>query len=297
MKIGISLGGGAARGVAHIGVIQELENAKIPIHVITGTSIGALVGGMYAVNPNAEQVKEKFLGFLHSKDFEDISLMFIEKTKSDEQTGLLQWIAKTVRKSFFYGISLTRLSYLSEDVLKKEIGLLVPDIDITQTKIPFSCAATDLKNNTAYYFDKGPLTKAIIASCSIPGIFPPVQHDGTYLIDGSWAVQNPVARAREMGADFVIAVSIETENGENIETKNGLDVVMMGNRVTRKALAQTQLADADVVITPDVCHIHWSDFSRADDCLAKGCMDAVSIIPEIKRKMRRARFKRLLGIR
>jgi len=297
MKIGISLGGGAARGVAHIGVIQELENAEIPIHVITGTSIGALVGGMYAVNPNAEQVKEKFLGFLHSKDFEDISLMFIEKTKSDEQTGLLQWIAKTVRKSFFYGISLTRLSYLSEDVLKKEIGLLVPDIDITQTKIPFSCAATDLKNNTAYYFDKGPLTKAIIASCSIPGIFPPVQHDGTYLIDGSWAVQNPVARAREMGADFVIAVSIETENGENIETKNGLDVVMMGNRVTRKALAQTQLADADVVITPDVCHITWSDFSRADDCLAKGCMDAVSIIPEIKRKMRRARFKRLLGIR
>jgi NTE family protein len=296
MKVGLALGGGAARGVAHAGVILELEKAGIPIDIIVGTSIGAVIGGMYAINPDAESVRAKLLGFFNSRDFQALRVDFTELTKTDERRGILRRLAHTMRKSIFFGISITSLSYLSEEVLAKEIGLLIPDIDISQTKIPFSCGATDLNNNDVYYFSEDSMRRAIVASCSIPGIFPPVKHDGRYLIDGGWAVQSPVARVRELGADFVIAVHIDTEGEEELEMKNGLDVVLFGNRATRRTLARLQLQQADWVISPNVCDIHWADFTRAAECLDYGANDAVIAIPALKKKLWRKRIKKFIGL-
>ncbi|MFQ5431144.1 MAG: patatin-like phospholipase family protein [Nitrospinota bacterium] len=297
MKVGLALGGGAARGVAHTGVLIELEKAGIPIDIIAGTSIGAVIGGMYAINPNAEGVRAKLLGFFNSRDFQNLRVDFAQSTKNDERRGILRRLAQTMRKSIFFGISVTNISYMSEEALSKEIALLIPDIDFSDTKIPFSCGATDLNNNDVYYFSEGPMRRAIVASCSIPGIFPPVVYDGRHLIDGSWAVQNPVARAREMGADFVIAVHIDTEGEEELEMKNGLDVVLFGNRATRRALAKIQLQEADWVIRPNICDIHWADFGKAAECLDYGCKEAVDSIPGLKKKLRGKRIKRFFGLR
>lgn len=297
MKVGLALGGGAARGLAHVGVLMELEKAKIPIDVVVGTSIGALVGGMYAINPNADEIRSKILGFFTGKDFNLTNVDFINSTRSDEEKGLLRRVAQTVRKSIFYGISLTRLSYLSIDMLEKEVGMLVPDIEIGETRLPFSCGATDLTNCEAHYFHENSLRKAIVASCALPGIFPPVELYGRKFIDGSWAVQNPVARAREMGADFVIAVNIDPESDEEeMELRNGLDVVLVGNKVTRRMLAKMQLKEADAIVTPNTHDIHWADFDHSAVCVEKGSDSARKIIPEIKKKLRKARFRKFLGL-
>ena len=292
----MALGGGAARGVAHAGVLVELEKAGIPIDIVVGTSIGAVIGGMYAISPNADDVRAKLLGFFSSRDFQALRVDFMESTKNDERRGILRRLAQTMRKSIFFGISVTRLSYLSQEVLEKEISLLIPEMDFSETQIPFSCGATDLNNNDVYYFNEGSMRRAIVASCSIPGIFPPVVYDGRHLIDGSWAVQNPVARAREMGADFVIAVQIETEGDEELEMKNGLDVVLFGNRATRRTLARLQLEDADWVISPNICDVHWADFGKAAECLDYGCKEAVSAIPALKSKLRGKRIRKFFGL-
>ncbi len=295
MKVGLALGGGAARGLAHVGVLMELEKAGIPIDLIVGTSIGALVGGMYAINPNADEVKGRILGFFTGKEFNLASVDFVNSTQSDEEKGLLRRVAQTVRKSIFYGISLTRLSYLSLDMLEKEVAMLVPDIEINETRLPFSCGATDITNSAVYYFHERSLRKAIVASCALPGIFPPVELYGRKFIDGSWAVQNPVACAREMGADFVIAINIDPENDEEMELRNGLDVVLVGNKVTRRMLAKMQLKEADAVVTPNTCDIHWADFGHSALCVERGSDSASKIIPEIKKKLRKARLRKFLG--
>lgn len=297
MKVGLALGGGAARGVAHAGVLLELEKAGIPIDIIVGTSIGAVIGGMYAISPNADDVRAKLLGFFSSRDFQALRVDFTASTKSDERRGVLRKLAQTMRKSIFFGISITHLSYLSQEALEKEIGLLIPEMDFSQTKLPFSCAATDLNNNDVYYFSEGPMRRAIVASCSIPGIFPPVEYDGRQLIDGGWAVQSPVRRVKEMGADFVIAVQIDTEGDEELEMKNGLDVVLLGNRTTRRTLAKIQLEEADWVIRPNICDIHWADFERAAECLEYGSREAVSAIPALKSKLRGKRIRKFFGFR
>lgn len=293
----MALGGGAARGVAHAGVLLELEKAGIPIDIIVGTSIGAVIGGMYAISPNADDVRAKLLGFFNSRDFQALRVDFTASTRSEERRGILRKLAHTMRKSIFFGISITHLSYLSQEALEKEISLLIPEMEFSQTNLPFSCAATDLNNNDVYYFSEGPMRRAIVASCSIPGIFPPVEYDGRQLIDGGWAVQSPVRRVKEMGADFVIAVQIDTEGDEELEMKNGLDVVLFGNRTTRRTLARIQLEEADWVIRPNICDIHWADFERAAECLEYGANETVSTIPALKSKLRSKRLKRFFGLR
>ncbi|GMT42302.1 MAG: hypothetical protein IEMM0002_0713 [bacterium] len=209
----------------------------------------------------------------------------------EEERGLLKRLGHTVRKSVFYGMSLTRLSFLSLELLEKEIAMLVPDINIGETIIPFACVATDLKNSEVCCFREGPMRNAIVASCAIPGLFPPVKHDGKEFIDGSWAVQSPVEYARGMGADFVIAVNIDPENDEEMELRNGLDVVLVGNKVTRRVLAKMQLGMADVVVTPDIHDFHWADFSHSAESVEIGKSCAQAAIKDIKKKLNRARIK------
>jgi NTE family protein len=295
VKVGLALGGGAVRGLAHLGVLQTLEKYDIPVDLIAGTSIGAVVGSMYAIDSNAEQITKRTIDYFKGDDFKGASLDFMSH-KKDEKRGivstLLDKVTRSLRKSFFYGISLTNISYMSHEVLARSLSYLIPDLYFRHCKIPFSCCTTDLRTGKYFYYDEGPLQKAILASCSIPGLFPPVEMDGKLLIDGSWADQNPVRRAREMGADFVIAVHIVHDEHMILELNNSLDVVMAGNQVTKRTLANLQLTDADIVICPDTKDVHWANFAETEACINQGIEDTEKAMGEIKRRLRRARIKK-----
>lgn len=294
LKVGLALGGGAARGFAHLGVLKELEKADIQIDYIAGTSIGAAIGGVYALEPNAEETEKKALEFLNSQDFIGAKMDFLDSAKGEKRGfgGILNKVSRTFRKSFFYGISIANISFLPDYILERNLARLIPDVDFSECKIPFSCGATDLKSRNAVFFNEGPMRRAIAASCAIPGIFPPVEIDGMVLIDGSWAVQNPARRVREMGADFVIAVDITAEDDDKLELRNSVDVLVSGGIATRRVLATMQLEEADIVVCPDTCDIHWADFSEAPACIRRGDEDLEKVIPKIKQMIRKARLRK-----
>jgi len=296
-KVGLALGGGAARGMVHLGVIQELEKAKIPINMIAGISIGAAVGALYALEPDAEKVRKKFLHFMRSKDFRGAKMGFLQSAKKDLKgmSGFMDSISRTFRRTLFYGISLTNLSFLPDEVLQHNVKMLIPDVDFSACKIPFACAATDLKSGEVVVFREGSLRDAVVASSSIPGLFPPVITDDNIMIDGSWAIQNPVRQARDMGANFVIAVDIMLHSDAQPALRNSFDVLVSGGVVTRKMLARMQLEEADVVICPNTCEIHWADFSKALRCIKKGAEEAVEMIPEIKKSLKKAKARKYVS--
>jgi NTE family protein len=296
MKIGLSLSGGAARGLIHLGAMEELEKEKIPIDMIAGCSIGALIGAMYAMNPNAETVKSKILAFLGNKDNPIIPFDYQRDEETSERRSIIKKITASLKKSFHYGIALTQLSLLSTERLKENLSKVLPDADFSDCAIPFACSATDIISNKAYYFTEGSLLDAVTASCSIPGLYPPVLHEGMTLVDGGWSALNHPDKLLEMGAGFVIALIIQQEiKDEDLST--GLDVVIKSNAAAREVLSMSQLQNADVIIEPDVCDINWWDFSNSGVCMVLGKERTADTIKEIKSKLRKKKIKNFFKIR
>ncbi len=279
----------------HLGAIEELEKGKIPIDMIAGCSIGALIGAMYAMNPDAGMVKNKILAFLENNENLIIPFDFQRDEDHVERRGILKKITASLKKSLHYGIALTQLSLLSTEKLKESLSKVIPDAGFSECAIPFACSATDITNSTAYYFTEGSLLDAVTASCSIPGLYPPVIHEGMTLVDGGWSALNHPDKLRDMGAGFVIAIIIQQEIKDET-LSSGLDVVIKSNAAAREVLSVSQLKNADVVIEPDVCDINWWDFSNSGVCMVLGKERTADTIKEIKSKLKKKKIKSFFRI-
>jgi NTE family protein len=288
-KICLALGGGAARGLAHLGVLKVLEDAQVPFHMITGTSLGALIGGLYAVNPDASYWMGRVEQFLRSFRSRKTRLEFIRRLErpNNNRHSFFADMAHLVRKGFFWGVTATQPAFISEEEYENLVYPLMPDIAIEQTKIPFGCVATDIRFGKRVFYRSGPLRKAVSASCSLPGIFPPVRDGELLLVDGGWVERVPVLAARDMGADVVIAVDVSSEIAE-FEDKSGLDIVLRADAVTRVYLNELLVSDADVDIHPDVGNVHWADFSDPRGLYKQGEIAALEKIMSIKAAIHRA---------
>jgi NTE family protein len=265
-KVGLVLGSGAARGMAHIGVLNALEKAGIPIDMIAGTSVGAVVGSLYARLLNAAYIK-------------DIAL----------ELGIRQWAQLIDPSVSRNGLIKGRRI---KDLLKLNMG---GDVRFSDLKIPFACVATDIVTGEEVVFDRGLVLDAVRASFSLPAIFTPVKLAGRYLMDGGIVNPVPVSVARQMGADFVIAVNvihdIKNETEDTVETRkkepNILHVIMQSIYIAAYAMIKSTLAGADVVIEPRVRHIGYGEFHRAREAIARGELAAANAIPRIKEKLGR----------
>lgn len=270
-KICLALGGGAARGLAHLGVLKVFEDAHIPIHMIAGTSLGAMMGGLYATKPDASYWMGRVEQFLHSFVSRKTRLEFIRKLEqpNNHSRGFFSDMSFLIRKGYFWGVTATQSAFIAEKEYQDLIYPLIPDIPIEQTNIPFACVATDIRNGKRVMSTTGSLRKAISASCALPGIFPPVQDNGMLLVDGGWVERVPVLCAWEMGADIVIAVDVSSDVAL-FEEKSGLDIVLRADAVTRIYLNKILVKDADIVIHPKVGNTHWADFSRPKELFKQG---------------------------
>lgn len=297
-KVGLCLSGGAARGMTHLGVLRELEGAGLRPDMVAGASVGALIGALYAHSLDVAEVERIVLAFLKGEDFSDLRGDILVRAREDEERrGFFRRMLKTFRKSLFYSVSMTQLSYLPVNRLESLLAKMVPDINIEDGKIPFACVATDIVNNRPYFLTKGPLRRAIAATCSIPGFFPPITWDGVRLVDGSWSMQNPVRLLREMGADFVVAIEISQDTNDVSAPGNGLEVVLRSDMVTRITLSNMELKEADYVISPDMRTMDWWDFNKSAACIHRGRESAIAAIAELKKAIEHARLKKLLTLR
>jgi len=291
-RVGLALGGGGARGLAHIGVLRVLEREKIPIDLIVGTSIGALVGGAYASGISPDELQEKVGAYLKSPDFRSSAMKGFGEAHAKEEKGLAQKIQAHLRNYFYLIQAMFKPGILSNDDFQTTIDYFIPDIQIEETRIPFRAVATDLVSGKQIIFSHGPLRQAVMASCAVPGAIAPLKEGEKLLSDGGITGLVPSSVARQEGADVVISVAVDC-NLSSEELRNVVDVYYRVSEIMGARLKQYELAAADVVILPEVGDLHWSDFSQAMHLIDEGekatrekLEDIRRVLPGIKKWFR-----------
>ncbi len=263
-RVALVLGGGAARGFAHIGVIRALEQEKIPVDMVVGTSVGSLIGALYASSRNS---------------FE------------------LEWTAFTLERDdiFDYGLmgAVTGMGVVKGDKLEAFVRAKVPQPNIENLRLPFAAVATDLNRGQRVVLDQGSVARAVHTSSAIPGVFEPVNYQGRMLVDGGVMENIPVSVAREKGADIVIAVDI-SENVTNFNITNIVDVTLQAVNIMFDQNVKNQVKNADVVISPAVGDVAMLDFTQKKRCMQAGVDAAEKAMPEIRQKIEEWGRKKLL---
>ena len=283
-RIGLALGGGGARGLAHIGVLRVLEKEEIPINLIVGTSIGALVGGAYASGINADDLQKKVDKYLNSTEFRSSTIKAFEAAHAKGEVGLTQRIQTYLRNHFYLIQAMFKPGIFSNEDFQTTIDYFIPDIQIEETRIPFRAVATDLVSGEQITFSEGPLRQAVMASCAVPGAIAPLKEGERLLSDGGIICRVPSSVARQEGADIVIAVVVDRGISSE-ELRTVVDVYLRVSEIMGERLKQYELADADVVILPEVGDLHWSSFSQAMNLIDEGEKAAREKLDDIRRLM------------
>lgn len=301
LRFGLALGGGGARGLAHIGVLKVLEEEGIPIDVIAGTSSGALIGALYACGYNASSIERKSLKFLESSEYKRARLEFLKDEIGEESSRPIKKIVSYAKWKLIYNLSLVKLALVSEKRIKAIVNSILPDKNIEDLRIPFACVSTDLTSHRELCFTKGPLREAVRASITIPGLFPPLQWEGRRLVDGGAVNLVPVDVAFKLGADLVVGVDVKGSfpRSSHQEMKTGLDVILRTTYISGIFLNELRLRQADLVIRPEVGNIHWVNFKKLYYCIKKGEEATRAKLKEINKLIRKRKvetlWKRLWG--
>jgi NTE family protein len=284
-RVGLALGGGGARGLAHIGVLRVLEKEEIPIDLIAGTSIGALVGGAYASGSSSDELQKKAEEYLNSHEFRSSTIRAFEAAHAKGEVGLAQKIETYLRNHFYLIQAMFRPGILSNEDFQVTIDYFIPDIEIEETRIPFRAVATDLVSGEEITFSEGSLRQAVMASCAVPGAITPLKEGERLLSDGGIICRVPCSVARQEGADIVIAVVVDRGIGSE-ELRNVVDVYLRVSEIMGERLKQYELANADVVILPEVGESHWSSFSQAMNLVDEGEKAAREKLDDIRHHIR-----------
>lgn len=257
IKIGLALGGGAARGFAHIGVIKALEAQGITVDVVAGTSAGSLVGALYAAGND---------GFALQK----LALAMDEAAISDWSVPLFSKVS----------------GVLKGEGVQNYVNKAVHNVPIEKFKIPFGAVATDLRTGQPILFQRGNAGTAVRASSAVPGVFQSVRiGDHTY-VDGGLVSPVPVRFARQMGADFVIAVNISANPEAQAASSSSIDVLLQTFAIMGQTINQYELKNADIVLQPGLGSMKGSDFASRNVAILAGEQAATAAMPEIKRKLK-----------
>ncbi len=289
LKVGLVLGGGAARGLAHLGVLRALAREQIRVDLVVGTSMGAILGGAFVAGDDPVGLERRVRAVLSSEQFKRNRLSFLRETKR-QRGGLLYSVANLVRRGIVYGVSTLRSSFLSAEEFAESIAAVVPDTPIEELPKPFGAVALDIESAQEVVLCSGSLREACRASSAIPGILPPERRNGRTLVDGGWIDKVPVLPAFRMGADVVIAVDISADLDDPEELRRGVDIMLRANLIRDATLVRMSLQLADVVIEPDVKSVHWADFGAVDRCVEAGDAAASAAIDEIRELLRHERW-------
>ncbi|MDX8414149.1 MAG: patatin-like phospholipase family protein [Mariprofundales bacterium] len=266
----LALGGGGGRGLAHLGVLTALEERNLHPDAIIGVSIGALFGAMYALNPNAAAIQKQALTFLHSETMRDLQLPQLQQ--DDAGKSLFDHWMALGRQSLLYMRAATDISLVDAELLITIADHLCSSHHFSDTKIPFSCAAVSFPKGDCTVFDHGDLVLSVAASMAIPGIFAPVEVDGTLFVDGGMASEIPSMEARNRATDnqCVVAVNVGAKPSSAIHPSHMLGMLDWASLVKSYYLRRYDKEHAEVLIEPLVGDVQWDDFSHPEDEIARG---------------------------
>lgn len=270
-RIGVALGGGGARGAAHVAILRQLEAQHIPVDYIAGTSMGAVVGGLYASGMTPDEI-ERALTTIDWRDalndrtrYKDLA--YRRKEDDNRYLTALEAGLRGGHIALPSGLrSGQKLRFLLQSYLVPVAGVH----DFSKLSVPFKAVAADIETGEAVVLDHGDLAQSIRASMSIPGVFSPVEIDGHMLVDGGVADNVPVDVVRAMGADVVIAVDVGSPLLKREQLGSYLAVTGQVLTILTRQNAQKQLANADVVLAPAVSEFATMDFERVKEIIDRG---------------------------
>ncbi len=253
LKIGLALGGGAARGFAHVGVIAVLEEAGFRPQVVVGTSAGSLVAALYASGKTSAQLQQTALNM--------------------EEVAITDWMLPIVGRGMFRG-----------DALARYVNDLVAGRLMENMAIPLGIVATDLNSGQAVLFQRGDTGSAVRASSAVPAVFVPVKINGREYVDGGLVSPVPVRFARQMGADLVIAVDISSPPEAN-PAGDTLQILLQTFAIMGKSINQYELREADVVVRPSLTGLKSADFSARQRAIDSGRAAMLAALPALRAKL------------
>ena len=252
-RIGLALGGGAAKGFAHVGVIAVLEEAGLRPDYLVGTSAGSLVAALYASGKSSAELQKTAM--------------------SMEEAAITDWMLPLVGRGVFRGDALGR--FVNESVG----GRLIEDM-----RIPLGVVATDLGSGQAVLFQRGDTGTAVRASSAVPAVFVPVKINGRDYVDGGLVAPVPVRYARQMGAELVIAVDISTAP-EDSATKDTLQILLQTFSIMGKSINQHELREADIVVRPSLVGLKSADFSARQRAIDAGRAAMLAALPALRARL------------
>ena len=253
LKLGLALGGGAARGFAHVGVIAVLEEAGIWPQLVVGTSAGSLVAALYASGKTSAQLQQTALNM--------------------EEVAITDWILPIIGRGIFRG-----------DALAKYVNELVAGRLMENMAIPLGIVATDLGNGNAVLFQKGDTGTAVRASSAVPAVFVPVKINGREYVDGGLVSPVPVRFARQMGADLVIAVDISNPPEGNA-ADGSLQILLQTFAIMGKSINDFELKGADLVVRPSQAGLRSADFTSRQRAIDAGRAAMLAALPALKARL------------
>jgi NTE family protein len=279
----LALSGGGARGLAHIGVLEHLDQLSIKPDLVTGTSMGALVGALYCLHGAGESLRERARELFESELFEKIDLDELMRDESGERDPFEEFSRRT--KTLFTLSKMVRgVSIVEPEFMEEVMRSLFGTATFSDLKIPFVAVATDLYSGEDVALNQGSVATAVQASASIPGVFAPVPLDGMLLVDGYITKNVPVPEPGEPPnrADVVV---VDVQRGLRAPGPfiSGVDIVARAEWIMQIQLNRVYLEQADLVLVPDVREVHWADFKRMDELIAAGRVSAVENEEEIVR--------------
>ncbi len=282
-SIGVALGGGGARGLTHIGVLQGLHEHQGPVEYLAGTSIGSVVGAMYAATLDPQWITDRFLNFIGSDDYRSLGLDRF-KPRSERIPTIFKAMTSQVRQYVKIAMANNNLGLLRIERLRSVIEHLLPVETFAELQIPFRCAAVDLHSGQDIIFSEGSLIDAVTASSAVPGFIQPWQADGRMITDGGVSIPVPVDVVRDMGAEFVLAVDVKLNQFDQLETPNMMQILSRSEQITSHRLSILLDQQADVVIMPDTRNLFWSEFDQIDILIQNGYQAVCNQMKEIQSK-------------
>jgi|SRR5215469_9136642 len=249
LRIGLALSGGFARGIAHIGVLKVLEQAKVPIACVAGSSVGALIGAVYCAGTPVSEMEK---------------------------------IAYCVRRRHFAQWTISRYGFLSNRRIIKFLDKFLKVSTFEELKVPLAVTATEISTGNPVVFRSGPLGEAVRASCAYPGVFTPVKARGQSLVDGALTHPVPTQPLTDMGLDRIIAIHLRTRVGLG-GPRNIFDVIARCYAIAQERGISSWRLSADLVVEPDVRLFRFDDFERTSDLMSAGESAMHAALPEVLR--------------
>ena len=281
LKIGLALGGGGARGAAHIGVLKVLHKNGIVPDVIGGTSAGAAIGAMYAATQDPDWMDNRFREFMSSEVYKELGVERLQSDQSPE--SVIGQVAKFVQNKLVVAIALTRSSIIKKERLKNAFDYLIPVKTFEELKIPLNVYATDLQFGETICYNSGDLIDAVTQSGSIPGFVEPTENNDKLIVDAGVSAPLPVRELKDK-ADFIIGVDISRGAPKKpIKKVNIVEIITRAERITSQYYTDMLSEKSDFLIRPDVLGLHWSEFNKYDILLENGITATTERIEELKK--------------